>query len=82
MRTYITVLGSSTLDELDKLLWSFRTTPREATGETPYSLVYGTEAVLPKEIDLPTFCRDMEPADNDEARALELDLLEERYLHA
>ena len=29
-------------------------TRKEATGETPFSLVYGSEAVLPTEAGLPT----------------------------
>ncbi|KFK34296.1 hypothetical protein AALP_AA5G126700 [Arabis alpina] len=29
-------------DELEGILWSYRTTPRRATGETPFALVYGT----------------------------------------
>ena len=32
------------------MLWSIRTTPTKPTGETPFSLVYGAEAVLPSEI--------------------------------
>ena len=31
-------------------LWGYRTTTRTATGQTPFSLVYGSEAVLPIEI--------------------------------
>ncbi|CAL9223814.1 unnamed protein product, partial [Arabidopsis halleri] len=34
-------------DELQPVLWAYRTTPRRATGETPFSLVYGMEAVVP-----------------------------------
>ncbi|XP_073314712.1 uncharacterized protein [Primulina huaijiensis] len=37
-------------DELPSVLWAYRTTPREETKETPFSLVYGNEAVLPAEI--------------------------------
>ncbi|GAA0138399.1 hypothetical protein LIER_00153 [Lithospermum erythrorhizon] len=33
--------------ELDRVLWSYRTTPSNSTGETPFSLVYETEAVCP-----------------------------------
>ena len=29
------------------VLWSIRTTPNRATGQTPFPLVYGAEAVLP-----------------------------------
>ncbi|XP_021746647.1 uncharacterized protein LOC110712491 [Chenopodium quinoa] len=41
-------------DELPSVLWANRTTPREVTGHTPFSLVYGCEAVLPVEADFPT----------------------------
>ena len=32
------------------ILWSIRTTPNRATGQTPFALVYGAEAVLPTEL--------------------------------
>ena len=32
------------------VLWSIRTTPNRATGQTPFSIVYGAEAVLPTEL--------------------------------
>ena len=32
------------------VLWSIRTTPNRATGQTPFALVYGAEAVLPMEL--------------------------------
>nr|XP_009618979.1 uncharacterized protein LOC104111081 [Nicotiana tomentosiformis] len=31
---------------LPRVLWAHRTTPKTNTGETPHSLVYGTEAVI------------------------------------
>uniref|UniRef100_A0A2N9I3L0 Integrase catalytic domain-containing protein n=1 Tax=Fagus sylvatica TaxID=28930 RepID=A0A2N9I3L0_FAGSY len=42
------------VEELPNVLWTFRTTPRRSTGETPFSLAYGSEAVIPLEIGLPT----------------------------
>ena len=42
-------------DELPMVLWAHRTTPKEATGETPFSLVFGTEAVIPAEVGLPSY---------------------------
>ena len=33
-------------------LWGYRTIMRTATGQTPFSLVYGCEAVLPIEIEI------------------------------
>ncbi|XP_021723328.1 uncharacterized protein LOC110690721 [Chenopodium quinoa] len=42
-------------DLIPEILWANRTTIREATGESPYTLVFGTEAVIPAEVGLPTF---------------------------
>ncbi|GKV00548.1 hypothetical protein SLEP1_g13219 [Rubroshorea leprosula] len=41
-------------DELNNVLWAYRTTSRTATGETPYHLAFGTEAVIPVEIGVPS----------------------------
>jgi hypothetical protein len=35
-------------------LWAYHVTVRTPTQATPYSLVYGSEAVLPLEIQLPS----------------------------
>ncbi|XP_071708983.1 uncharacterized protein [Rutidosis leptorrhynchoides] len=34
------------VDELPKVLWAHRTTHKNSTGETPFSLVYGSEVVI------------------------------------
>jgi hypothetical protein len=36
-------------------LWARRTTLSRATGHTPFSLVYGTEAMLPTEVEHKSF---------------------------
>ena len=36
-------------ENLPFALWAYRTSFRTSTGATPYSLVYGMEAVLPVE---------------------------------
>ncbi|XP_073363109.1 uncharacterized protein [Aegilops tauschii subsp. strangulata] len=41
----------SWLDELPAVLWSLRTTPNRSTGFTPFFLVYGTEAVIPADVE-------------------------------
>ncbi|KAL5537805.1 hypothetical protein UlMin_046133 [Ulmus minor] len=41
-------------DELSGVLWSYRTTSKNLTGATPFSLAFGTEAVIPAEISIPT----------------------------
>ncbi|GKB26934.1 reverse transcriptase domain-containing protein [Tanacetum coccineum] len=42
------------VEELSHVLWAHRTTIKVSTGDTPFSLVYGTEAVIPAEIGMPT----------------------------
>ncbi|XP_024171595.1 uncharacterized protein LOC112177546 [Rosa chinensis] len=39
---------------LPDALWAYRTSPRTATGFSPYSLVYGSEAISPVELAVPT----------------------------
>ncbi|GJT91441.1 reverse transcriptase domain-containing protein, partial [Tanacetum coccineum] len=39
---------------LSHVLWAHRTTIKVSTGDTPFSLVYGMEAVIPAEIGMPT----------------------------
>ena len=41
-------------DELPAILWFIRTTEKGATEETPFMLVYGSEAVLPIELAIRT----------------------------
>ncbi|XP_021727187.1 uncharacterized protein LOC110694321 [Chenopodium quinoa] len=41
---------SKWIKELPGTLWSLRITEKEATGHSPFELVYGSEAVLPMEI--------------------------------
>ncbi|XP_075521384.1 uncharacterized protein LOC142554607 [Primulina tabacum] len=52
--------------------------PNRATRETPYSLVYGSKAVLPVEIGQSSTRIGSYPSSNDQTRAIELDLLEEK----
>ena len=40
------------LEKLPFALWAYRTSFRTSTRATPYSLVYGMEAVLPVEIEM------------------------------
>ncbi|XP_073353715.1 uncharacterized protein [Aegilops tauschii subsp. strangulata] len=42
--------GRGWLNELQSVLWSIRTTAMKPTGETPFFLVYGTEAILLHEV--------------------------------
>ncbi|XP_070013843.1 uncharacterized protein [Nicotiana sylvestris] len=41
-------------EKLPFALLGYRTTVRTSVGATPYSLVYGTEAVIPAEVEIPS----------------------------
>ena len=42
------------VEELPHVLWTYRTTPRKSTRETPFSMTYGAETVIPLENGFPT----------------------------
>ena len=65
-------------DELPNVLWGYRTTPHTSTGETPFKLAYGTEAVLPMEVSLGSFrIESFDPKTSEQGLLLDTDLLEE-----
>ena len=61
------------------VLWTYRTTPRRSTGETPFSMTYGVEAVILLETGFPTLKTSTFSSDgNDTMLEKSLDLIEER----
>ena len=71
------------VEELPYVLWTYRTTPRRSTGETPFLMSYGAKAVIPLEIGFPTLrTQSFNPSDNDELLERSLDLIEERRENA
>src|SRR5574343_457031 len=42
--------GGKWAKDLPAVLWGLRTQPSKATGQSPYFLIYGSEAVLPADL--------------------------------
>jgi hypothetical protein len=64
---------------MPSVLWALRTNINRATRDTPFSLVYRAEAVLPPEIYFKSArMTHFNPKDQAEARELDANLLEER----
>ena len=64
--------------EFPSVLWAYRTTARTPTGETPFNLTYGTEAVILVEIGLTSLRKEFFNEDsNDNQLKLNLDCLDE-----
>jgi len=59
-------------------VWAYHTTPQSSTKETPFSLVYGSDAMIPVEIQESSlrFQSFVAEASNEE-RKVNLDLLDE-----
>ena len=38
------------VEELSHVFWTYQTTPRRSTGETPFSMSYSAKTVIPLEI--------------------------------
>ena len=71
------------VEELPHVLWTYRTTPHRSTGETPFSMTYRAEAVIPLEYGFPTTrTSSFNPKDNDEQLVRNLDLIEEKRENA
>ena len=67
------------VEELPSVLWAHHTTPRRSTGETPFALCFGTQAILPLEIGFLTLkSQAFDTGQNDMMLALDLDLIEEQ----
>ena len=55
------------VEKLPHVLWTYRTTPRMSTRETPFSMTYGAEAIIPLETGFPTLrTSSFTPSNNDE----------------
>ena len=64
-------------EELLSILWAYRTTARTPTGETPFRLTYGSEAVIPTYVKLTSYrVHNHDKSKNDEAIRLQLNLVD------
>lgn len=50
LKTKLGAAWGDWVEELPGILWAYRTTTRFPIGETPFSLVYGAEAVILAEV--------------------------------
>ncbi|GJU53690.1 reverse transcriptase domain-containing protein [Tanacetum coccineum] len=66
------------IKELPYVLWAHRTMIKSSHGNTPFSLTYRTEAIIPTEIGMSTYrTAVVDAVHNNEELRLNLDLLEE-----
>ena len=55
-------------EELPSILWTYKTTARTPTGETPFQLTYGSEVVILAEVGLTSYrVHNHDESKNDEA---------------
>jgi len=71
------------VDELPLALWAYRTTHKTATGHTPFALAYGSEAVIPVELEVPSHqVTYYDPKTNQDLILEYLDMVEEKRKEA
>ena len=71
------------MEELSHVLWTYRTTPCRLTGETPFSMTYDAEAVIPLETGFLTLrTSSFTLSNNDGLLGKNLDLVEEQRENA
>ena len=71
------------VEELSHVLWTYQTTPRRSTRETPFSMTYRAEAIIPLETGFPTLKTSLfSLSSNDNLLERGLDLIEERRENA
>ena len=64
-------------DKMPSVLWAYRTMARTPTGETPFRLAYGSEAVILAKVGLTSYrVENHDENRNDEAICLQLDLVD------
>ena len=67
------------MEELPHIFWTYQTTPRRSTGETHFSMTYGTKVVIPLGTGFPTLrTSSLTPGNNDGLLKKSLDLIEEQ----
>ncbi|GJX15896.1 reverse transcriptase domain-containing protein [Tanacetum coccineum] len=67
------------MEELPHVLWAHRTIINSSNGDTSFLLTYGMKAVIPAKIGMPTLrTAEVDLVQNNEALAINLNLLEER----
>jgi hypothetical protein len=75
--------GKNWHKELPSILWALHTNVNRDTRDTPFHLVYGADVVLPPEIYLESAqVAQFNEANQDEARELDANLLEEKWKKA
>ena len=62
------------MDELPGVLWAYRTTTHRPSGISPFTLTYGMEAIVPKEIGMPTLQTNIPEQSNTESVIEDLDM--------
>jgi hypothetical protein len=70
--------GKKWIKELPNALWGLRTQPTKLTGQSPYFLVYGSEAILPADViwESPTV-EQYDEGISEDSRRVDIDGLEE-----
>jgi len=83
LKKWLNDIKGKWVEELSYVLWTYRTTPRRSIRETPFSMTYGIEVVIPLETGLPTLrTSSFTPSSNDRLLEKSFDLIEKQKENA
>ena len=78
LKKMLDVAKEKWVEELSHVLWTYQNTSRRSTRETPFSMTYGAEAMIPLETRFPTLrTSSFTLGNNDGLLEKSLDLIEE-----
>jgi hypothetical protein len=70
--------GGKWIKKLPNALWGLRTQPSKPTGQSPYFLVYGSEAILPSDVMWDSLAVEQyDEGISEDSRRVDIDRLEE-----
>lgn len=76
MKIRLDNLKGAWADELPIVLWLYRTTIKNAIGETTFSMAFGVEAIILVEVGMPNQrVQHFQPEENENQMCFELDIL-------
>lgn len=86
LKKFVNDAGRDWNIQLNPALWAYHTNIHTLTWATPYALVYGVEAIVPIEVEIPSLRVSLKGIIFDEdyrvSRLQELELLDDRHQHA
>ena len=83
LKTHLGMSSADWANELLTILWNYRVTPNRSLQESPFSLTYDTDAVIPPQILEASYrIQHFEPDQNEEDLMIALEMIDAKRVRA